>query len=91
MRKLIQFFKNIFNTSDKQKLKSEIKEESELIADINEVKERLISVESRYNITMDEDLLESLIFEENALKARYEYLIKVAKMKGIKSEIKLNV
>ncbi len=54
-----------------------------VIEDIRDVKMSLECVESRYNLTSDSDLVESLIYEERALKAKYAYLLRLAKTNGV--------
>ncbi len=57
-----------------------------LVKAIEEVKLQIESVESRFNLLSDSDLVESMIFEERALKARYTYLMGVAKEKNVFSD-----
>lgn len=66
-------------------------QDKEFFKDIQEVQNRLDSVNSRYDLTSDNDLVESLIYEQRALESRYHYLIKTAKEKGIKSNIKTRI
>ena len=66
-------------------------QDKEFFKDIQEVQNRLDSVNSRYDLTSDNDLVESLIYEQRSLESRYQYLIKTAKEKGIKSNIKTRI
>ena len=66
-------------------------QDKEFFEDIQEVQNRLDSVNSRYDLTSDNDLVESLIYEQRSLESRYQYLIKTAKEKGIKSNIKTRI
>lgn len=55
---------------------------------IRDTSERLANAYSRFEIESNEDLLDSIIYEIQSLKALYRYLIKQAKEKGIEcSEI----
>ena len=84
----LDFFKKI---SDMQIKRKQENEDKEFFDDITEVQHRLDSVKSRYDLASDTDLVDSLIYEEKALLSRYEYLIKTAKDKGIKSNLKTNI
>lgn len=68
-----------------------IEQNKNFIDDIEEIKKRLDAVHQRYNLTSDNDLLDSLIYEEKSLLSRYEYLIKTAKQKGIKNDLQIKV
>lgn len=57
-----------------------------LIENINMVKKQIESCKQRFNLLSDDNLVESLIYEERALYARYAYLIELAKSKSICSE-----
>ncbi len=81
--KKILILKKFEATKEKKKQKEY---ENALIENINTVKFQLESVESRYNILSDDNLIEALIFEENALKAKYDYLIGVAKSRNVQSD-----
>lgn len=74
--------------SDKQTKRKKQNQDKEFFDDILEVENRLDSVQSRYNLTSDNDLVDSLIYEEISLKSRYGYLIKTAKDKGIKCDLR---
>lgn len=55
---------------------------------IRDTSERLANAYSRFESESNEDLLDSIIYEIQSLKALYRYLIKQAKEKGIEcSEI----
>lgn len=62
---------------------SPAQETDRLIEDIKAVLELMDYAERRFNLEQDEDLLEACIYENKALTARYRYLIKMAKRKGI--------
>lgn len=57
-----------------------------IIMQIRETSQRLESAYSRFENESNEDLLDSIIYEIQSLKALYRYLLKLAKEKGIKSE-----
>lgn len=50
-----------------------------ILETIDEVKNQLEAVESKFNLCCEDELIESLIYEERALKARYAYLMSEAK------------
>jgi len=54
-----------------------------ILNDLFEVKKQLEAVESKYNLISDTDLVEAYIYEERALKARYAYLLRLARTKGV--------
>lgn len=56
-----------------------------IVADIREVCIELNSAYARFNNETNEDLLESTIFEIEALKARYRYLLKMARESDVRS------
>ena len=58
-------------------------EQNELIFQIRDTSQRLAAAYSRFEIESNEDLLDSIIYEIQSLKALYRYLIKLAKEKGI--------
>lgn len=54
-----------------------------LLSDIREVCRDMELAESRFENESNSDLIDSCIFEQESLKARYSYLIKCAKEHGI--------
>ncbi|MDD2955004.1 MAG: DUF2508 family protein [Oscillospiraceae bacterium] len=60
----------------------------ELIRELHRVKNRLDTVNRNFDMTADEDLLESYIYELNALLARYRYLLRTAREKRAKSDLR---
>lgn len=56
---------------------------AQLISDISLVSEQLKDINEKYNLTSDNDLIESLIYEELSLKARYGYLLRLAKVNNV--------
>ena len=55
----------------------------QLIADISEEKMKLDSAHCRFDYALDEDLVESPIYETESLESRYGYLLKQAKVRGV--------
>ena len=49
---------------------------------IREVCHQLDCVQSRFEMETDSDMIESCIFEMESLRARYRYLIRLAKSRG---------
>lgn len=59
-----------------------------ILLQIRETSQKLESAYSRFENECNEDLLDSIIYEIQSLKALYRYLLKLAKEKGIEcSEI----
>ena len=56
--------------------------ENELQAALRFVSEELARVQTCFEMEADPDLIESLIYEREALRARYRYLLKTAKETG---------
>jgi len=77
------FLLKLKNKSEKKKIAEYNKE---ILNDIHDVKNQLEAVEKKYNLFCDADLVESLIFEERALKAKYAYLLRLAKTKGVTNQ-----
>ena len=50
-----------------------------LSRDIDEVMRLLELCRQRFNLVLDEELLDAAIYEENALLARYRYLMRLAR------------
>lgn len=58
-----------------------------LLEDLEYVTERLERIRESYDMTSEPEMVESLIYEEKAMKSRLDYLIRVAKEKNIKCRI----
>ena len=58
-------------------------EQNELVCQIRDTSQRLAAAYSRFEIENNEDLLDSIIYEIQSLKALYRYLIKRAKTEGL--------
>lgn len=57
----------------------------EVLEAIREVCRQLDNVNSRFEMESDGDLIESCIYEMEALRARYRFLLRQAKDQGIKA------
>ncbi len=70
--------------------KAEILEETrfreKILKEIEEVRQQIDEVGRRFNFFSDGDLVESMIFEERALRARYAYLLRLAKASGVSND-----
>ena len=51
----------------------------DLLRDLELLRAQIERVDSNFNMTTDEDLVESYIYESNALAARYRFLLREAK------------
>jgi hypothetical protein len=73
------------NIKKRQKISYEQYEFSrQLLEDIHEVCKKRKNLILRYSQTDDKDLIESIIYEELALKSKYCYLVKIAKSNAVK-------
>lgn len=58
-----------------------------LLDDLEYVTERLERIRESYDMTDQPEMVESLIYEEKAMKARFDYLIRIAKERNIKCRL----
>ena len=59
----------------------------QLLKDLDFVSERLERIRESYDMTAEPELVDALIYEEKALRSRFDYLIRVAKEKNISCRI----
>jgi hypothetical protein len=57
-------------------------EQLALRRDMDEVVRLLDNCRRRFDLVLEDELLEAAIYEENALMARYRYLLRIAKERG---------
>lgn len=55
----------------------------EVIQAIQEVCAQLDGVQARFEMESDSDLIDACIYEMEALRARYRYLLRQAKLEGV--------
>lgn len=58
-------------------------EKNALLRQIRETSARLTAAHNRFENECDEDLVESIIFEIQSLKALYRYLLRMARAEGL--------
>lgn len=58
-------------------------EKNALLRQIRETSARLTAAHNRFENESDEDLVESIIFEIQSLKALYRYLLRLAREEGL--------
>lgn len=63
----------------KKAVDEEAEAREKLVTEIREAGQRLENAYQRFELAKDEDLIESSIYEIEALKAQYRFLIKTAK------------
>ena len=64
--------------------KGAYKEETDpILLEIWDVTQKLKNIKCRFDFEIDEDMIESCIFEERALLSRYSHLLSIAKQKGL--------
>jgi len=61
-----------------------------LFEDIEYVEQRLERVRECFDMTDEPELVDALIYEELALKARYAYLLRIAKENNINCKISIS-
>lgn len=61
-------------------------EKEKLLLDIKKVSGQIDRIETCFQMTCDEDLIDSCIYELESLHARYRYLLRKAKELGISQE-----
>ena len=71
----------------KKKLEIELEKES-IIREINKAKTDVRTAENFFQFVSDPELVDVAIYNLEAKKSRYRYLIKIAKEKGIKKSLK---
>lgn len=59
----------------------------ELIDELELITLRLNNIKTLFDLTVDGDIIDSLIYEENALRHRYDALIKQARAQGVSGQI----
>ena len=75
------------NRSKLRKIDKEI-EKNKLIREIKRAQLDVSTAESFFEFVSDPELVDVAIYELEAKKSRYRYLIKLAKEKGIKKSLK---
>ena len=58
-----------------------------LLEDIDYVSKRLENIRECYDMTSEPELVDALIYEEKAMRSRFDYLIRIAKENNIKCRI----
>lgn len=59
----------------------------QILEDLDFVSQRLAQIQESYDMTAEPELVDALIYEEKALRSRFDYLIRIAKEKNIKCKI----
>ena len=67
------------------KKKSVNEDDDRLISEIHRLSEALTLAYERFELQCDNDLVEATIYEIEALKARYRYLLALAKQRNLKA------
>ncbi len=62
----------------------------QLLEDLDFVTERLRQIRESFDMTSEPELVDALIYEELAMKSRYDYLIKTAKERKIKCRLSIS-
>ena len=64
-------------------------EGSEITQELKELRQQLRNLEDCYDMTDDMDMIESLIYQMNGLRVRYGYLLKQARLRGVRAPIEM--
>lgn len=67
------------------KKKCQSEDDEELLCEIHRLSNALTLAYERFELQCDNDLVEATIFEIEALKARYRYLLAIARERNLKS------
>ncbi len=68
--------------------KNEAQEESEqLLREIREINREISRNEGWFSEEMDEDLIDSCVYQGQALRARYRYLMRMARQKQVCAQL----
>jgi len=59
----------------------------QLLEELDLVTEKLSQIRESYDMTDEPELVDALIYEELAMKARYDYLIRTAKERNIRCRL----
>ncbi len=59
----------------------------QLLEELDLVTEKLSRIRESYDMTDEPELVDALIYEELAMKARYDYLIRTAKERNIRCRL----
>ncbi len=62
----------------------------QLIEELDYVTNRLRQIRESFDMTGEPELVDALIYEELAMRARYDYLIRIAKEKKIKCRLSIS-
>ncbi len=79
----MKLFEEKRNRAEEDDLKERI------LDDLEYVTNRLERIRESYDMTSEPEMVESLIYEEKAMKARFDYLIRIAKERNIKCRLGL--
>ena len=73
--------------TEKKESREDADFKNRLLEDLEYVTERLERIRESYDMTSEPEMVESLIYEERAMQARFDYLIRIAKERNIKCRI----
>ena len=73
--------------STKKKTEKELEKDS-IIKEIKKARTDVVTAENFFQFVSDPELVDVAIYNLEAKKSRYRYLIKIAKEKGIKKSLK---
>lgn len=68
----------------------EISFRRQLLEELDFVTARLSQIRESYDMTSEPELVDALIYEELAMRARYDYLIRTAKERNIRCRLSVS-
>lgn len=88
-KSIFQKVLNLLNFMDNNELtKNDLSENQKLIDNIATAKKEWIKANNDFNYAVDNDMIDYYTYKIKAYQARYEYLIRIAKERGIKYDTK---
>ncbi len=88
MEGILRRFQSIGIAKGQEDLEQQDKqqEREKILAEIKKVSGQIARIESCFQMTSDEDLIDSCIYEMESLNARYRYLLRKAREEGVSRE-----
>lgn len=88
--KLIEKIRNLLSIIDQYFKKSNVHSDK-ILLELEEVKNQLDHAQLLFNSQTNLDLIDACIYQIDSLEAKYNYLIKEARKKGIKSDFEYSL
>ncbi len=76
---------------EKERMEEEESFRREIIRDIEYTEQRLEQIRQSYDLVSENELIDAMIYEENSLRAKHAYLMRIAREKGIKCRMAVRI